>query len=96
MDKLQRRVYYLRIDRDADLIAWLDAQRNTGQTVRTALYQLKDHNGRLDAEMIESAVTRAVERALSGLSLAGPVPAPDGGGEDEKAGAMIDDLLGQF
>ncbi len=99
MNSLQKKVYYLRTDRDADLITWLQAQPSASATVRIALRLLlgQEQGGSTPGQAnIEEIVTRAVERALAGLSLAGPVPAPDGGGEDEEAGAMIDDLLGQF
>jgi hypothetical protein len=70
---LVRRTFTLDTQRDAMLLAWLDAQANQSETVRTALRNHYDESQVTLADVYR-AVQAVEQRLADGVTLGAPAP----------------------
>ncbi len=85
---LVRRTFTLDTQRDATLLAWLDAQDNQSETVRAALRNLYDASQVTLADVYR-AVQAVEQRLADGVAVAVPASAPV---EDPALADALDNL----
>ncbi len=85
---LVRRTFTLDTQRDATLLAWLDAQDNQSETVRAALRNLYDASQVTLADVYR-AVQAVEQRLADGVTLGTPAPQPI---EDPDLADALDNL----
>ena len=85
---LVRRTFTLDTQRDATLLAWLDAQDNQSKTVRAALRNLYDASQVTLADVYR-AVQAMEQRLADGVAVAAPTTAP---AEDPDLADALDNL----
>ena len=89
-----RRSFTLDEERDAALLAWLDAQANTSEAIRAALRAAFDAQATGDGATLADVV-RAIEglgQRLAGLQIAPTGAATPQAGEDPELAAALDAL----
>ena len=84
-------------ERDADIIAWLEEQRNRSEAIRTAIRDSLSSSPVLDIGAIRAVVEAALDDRLSGLALVNgdesanePADPP---GEDPELAAALDGMF---
>jgi len=85
---LVRRTFTLDTQRDATLLAWLDAQDNQSETVRAALRNLYDAS-QVTLVDVYRAVQAVEQRLADGVAVAAPATTPT---EDPDLADALDNL----
>jgi len=87
--------FSLDTETDADILGWLDAQRNRSEAIREVLRAAIVPTPALDLAAIRQVVDAALREHLQGLILTdGDAPAANGAtGEDPELAARLDELF---